>query len=255
MQVLNREAPWDQFDSRSYVDHNYRILRTDDEEIIRTVRKYFAEHFRGHTGPPVSGIDVGAGANLYPALAMLPWCEEITLYERSRTNVTWLSQQADCFGPDWDQFWEALLDDERSHPPLDTSYAQVLDPRAKFASSVRVELGDLFDLEDRRWGVGTMFFVAESMSSVRHEFEGAVARFLRALAPGAPFAAAFMENSRGYEVGDLSFPAYPVDKIQVRDCLEKDAEGVRITEIGIPGDPLRDGYTGMLLACGRRAAS
>ncbi|MCF2528484.1 SCO2525 family SAM-dependent methyltransferase [Yinghuangia soli] len=254
--TLNREAPWDRFDSRSYLDHNYRTLREDDRQIIAAVRDHFAACFPGGRPAGLKGIDVGAGANLYPALSMLPWCDEILLYERAQTNVTWLRGQIAEYGAGWDQFWSVLS--------ADAGYQAVGDPRACFRERAEVRQGDLFDLAEERggaaaerWDIGTMFFVAESMSTVRHEFEEAVAKFLGCLNPGAPFAAAFMENSSGYEVAGQKFPAYPVDRNQVGESLVKyvDPTATTIIEIPIPGRRLRTGYTGMLLACGRSASN
>jgi hypothetical protein len=240
----NSEAPWDSFDSLAYLEHNYRTLRDDDRQILLAVREYFARHFREHPGPPVPGIDVGAGTNLYPALAMLPWCSEITLLERSAGNVAWLEQQTADYAPNWDAFWQLLAEDP--------AYADAVpDPRSRLRRLARVEKGDLFNLAAGRWGIGTMFFVAESLSTAPDEFETAVGRFLGALTPGAPFAAAFMENSKGYDVGTLRFPACPVNEADVRACLVEKAAEVSVRRIEIPGEPLREGYTGMLLAWGR----
>lgn len=249
---LNSEAPWDSFDPAAYIDHNYGHLRSDDAKILEVVRKHFSDHFRGRPdkrGEEVRGIDVGAGANLYPALSMLPWCDEITLFERSAANVEYLIGQREGYDGHWDQFWDALC--------AQAAYGErVKDPRDAFRRAVRVERGNLFDLHDRpaHWSVGTMFFVAESMSTSYEEFETGVERFMRALAPGAPFAAAFMEGSLGYNVGEHSFPACSVTETEVRKSLSVFAEGeVEITPIGMPGGALRPGYEGMIVACGRRS--
>lgn len=241
--VLNREAPWDFFDSLSYFDHNYSELRDDDREIVTIVRDFFADHFRSPPVPRLRGIDVGAGTNLYPALTLLPWCSEILLYERAPTNVAWLRGQIDHLGANWAPFWDVLCASD--------SYRDLGNPAAALHSTAVVKPGDLFELPSNQWEIGTMFFVAESMSNHRDEFEEAVARFLGALVPDAPFAIAFMENSLGYTVGDRDFPAYPVTETDVRRCLDKYAKH-DVTRIAIPGKPVRDGYTGMLVACGRR---
>jgi NNMT/PNMT/TEMT family protein len=247
---LNADAPWDAFDPSAYIDHNYRFLRPDDEEILQIVRDHFSDHFRDRPadpGTPLLGIDVGAGANLYPALAMLPWCTGITLFERSAANVDYLIGQRPHYDQNWDQFWEVLRKED--------AYARLPDPRRRFREVVRVKDGDLFDLDRHagRWSMGTMFFVAESMSTSHEEFETGVERFLRALAPGAPFAAAFMEGSLGYKVGGQHFPACSVTAGQVRDALVPHSDGtVDIVQIGMPGGPLRPGYEGMIVACGRR---
>ncbi|WP_329174756.1 SCO2525 family SAM-dependent methyltransferase [Streptomyces sp. NBC_01477] len=251
---LNSEAPWDAFDPAAYVDHNYGSLRSDDAKILEIVRKHFADHFRDspdHGGERLRGIDVGAGANLYPALSMLPWCGEITLFETSTANVAYLNDQRVSYDPHWDQFWAALCEQ-------DVYARRVADPRADFRRAVTVERGNLFDLRRRPagWQIGTMFFVAESMSTSEAEFFLAVERFMEALAPGAPFAAAFMEGSLGYKVGEHSFPACSVSAADVRKSLSPFAEGeeVAITPIGMPGGALREGYEGMIVACGRRGS-
>lgn len=251
---LNSEAPWDAFDPAAYVDHNYGSLRSDDAKIIEIVRAHFADHFRRTRdggGQRLRGIDVGAGANLYPALSMLPWCDEITLFETSASNVAYLNGQCASYDPHWDQFWAALCEQ-------DVYARRVADPRADFRKAVAVERGNLFDLQDRpgHWQIGTMFFVAESMSTSDEEFFLAVERFMHALAPGAPFAAAFMEGSQGYRVGEHFFPACSVSETEVHKSLSPYAEGevVAITAIGMPGGALREGYDGMIVACGRRAS-
>jgi hypothetical protein len=256
---LNAEASWDLFDSHAYVDHNYRFLRSDDAQILHIVRDHFSDYFRqkpgdpGSPGSPVLGIDVGAGANLYPALSMLPWCDTITLFERSATNVKYLEGQRPHYDAHWNEFWDVLREkDAYRDLPHDE------DPRARFRRTVEVEQGDLFSL-DRfrgRWSMGTMFFVAESMSTSYQEFATGVERFMRALAPGAPFAAAFMEGSQGYKVGDRFFPACSVTETEVLAALAPYAEkDVRITPIGMPGGALRPGYEGMIVACGRRGSA
>lgn len=249
---LNSDAPWDAFDPQAYVDHNYGRLRSDDAKILEVVRKHFADHFRDTldaTGARLRGIDVGPGANLYPSMSMLPWCETITLYEHSAANVGYLRGQRESYDAHWDQFWDALCEQE--------VYARrVADPRAAFARAARIEQGNLFDLGERseRWQIGTMFFVAESLSTSEAEFLLAVERFMRVLEPGAPFAAAFMEGSLGYQVGDTLFPACSVTTADVRRSLSPFAEGedVAITPVGMPGGALREGYEGMIVACGRR---
>ena len=72
--------------------------------------------------------------------------------------------------------------------------------------------GNLFDLPTDRFHVGTMFFVAESITEQADEFELALRAFTRSLKRGAPFAAAFMRNSTGYTVNDRDFPALRVDR-------------------------------------------
>src|SRR5215813_2214758 len=92
---LNGEVDWSAFDSEAYFAHNYRTLRDDDREIMKIVRDWFVT---AAIGPEAVGVDVGTGTNLYPALAMLPFCSRLELRELSPPNVAWLKKQIASFG-------------------------------------------------------------------------------------------------------------------------------------------------------------
>jgi hypothetical protein len=235
----NAEVPWDDFDPEWYVDHNYGRLRDDDRWILQQVRDFFAvaiDHPLDH------GIDVGSGPNLYPSLAMLPFCRGITLLERSRSNVTWLNREIARYSPSWDEFWQLLEQVPAYHE---------VDPRRALRDRARVETGDLFTLGCGQWDVGTMFFVAESVTARLDEFRRGVHRFIRALKPGAPFAAAFMKNSTGFEVGGHTFPAVRVDEGDIAQCLSDLRCDIQELAAIRSVTPLRSGYDGMILVLGR----
>ena len=246
--VHNADFPWDSFDSESYFDHNYRSVRHDDRQILEFVRDYFAD---AKIPAGSRGIDVGTGPNLYPALAMLPFCEAVELYEFSAHNIDWLRHQRATGWPSWD---EGLRDFWKLYSARSEYGACGEDPRDLLRRRTKVVQGSVFDLKceaGERFAVGTMFFVAESLSSDRFEFELAVERFLGAFDRGAPFAAAFMEESKGYEVDGMRFPATAVNASDVRYVLERWATDVELKRIGIDGAPLREGYSGMIIAVGR----
>ena len=257
--VFNEDFPWDSFDSEWYHGLNYANLRSDDREILCIVRDFFAEaHAQDKPQVAWGGIDVGAGANLYPSLCMLPFCERIRLHEFSATNVAWLKKEiGGGFRSTWDPFWEALAERE--------AYAQVPDPRERLQRVADVRQDSVFALPDRdeggprdvfnglpsrAWDVGTMFFGAESMTTDIAEFRVAMRRFMHALRPGAPFAAAFMMDSKGYTVGEVEFPAVAIKEHDVTECLEGLAYGVEVQVTGLEAT-LRKGYGGMIVATGR----
>ncbi|MGW1541362.1 SCO2525 family SAM-dependent methyltransferase [Streptomyces sp. NPDC002309] len=248
VQKLNEEVPWDDFDPGAYISHNYLEMQAVDKEIVSRVRDHFSDHFGGG-GRVATGIDVGAGPNLYPALAMLPWCDRITLLERSSRNLEYLRGQYADYDQHWDQFWEVLCED-RAYAGLDVT------PRVRFKEAVHPpEPGSLFDLcaDTRRWDLGTMFFVAESITTSIDEFRRGVFCFMSALKPGAPFAAAFMEHSQGYRVGEVDFPATrEIDEVEVETALGGFTQDAKMYRLANPRDLVRDGYTGMILVCGRR---
>jgi len=234
----NEQFPWDSFDSEWYLDHNYGTLRDDDRQILQRLGEFFNGVGRDHLG---HAVDVGTGSNLYPLLAVLPLCGRVTLWERAKTNCDWLRREIIKYSGVWDPYWEEL-----TNWPL---YQSMQDPRWPVSERTRVERGSLFNLPRDAYDIGTMFFVAESITERVDEFERATRCFLRSLRPNAPFAAAFMLQSRGYEVNGVHFPAVAITEDHVQECLS--VEGVRratLAEIKTES-PLRDGV-GMMLVTG-----
>ncbi|NUT34163.1 MAG: methyltransferase [Hamadaea sp.] len=250
----NAHYVWDAFNPDSYFAHNYESLRDDDRALLEGVRDFFAGVADTREIAPGSlrGLDIGPGANLYPSLAMLPFCRSLTLREFSAANVRWLDAEiSGSYGPSWDAFWDVL----QGRP----QWKAIEDPRAVLKARSHVGQGSIFDLRDAARGgeafeIGTMFFVAESLTRRRSEFDDAVRRFVDALVPDAPFACAFMKQSRGYRVDDRAFPAVAIGADDVTECLASVAYDVdvRVIELSESGDPLRDGYEGMILATGYR---
>jgi hypothetical protein len=239
--LSNAEAPWDEFDSQWYLDHNYGKIHPDDRAVISRVGSFFATRAIGRKR---HAIDVGSGTNLYPALASLPVAQSITLWEYSASNVRWLEHGVRPYGQLWDPFWEAL----RESAPM---YRRFQRPRAVLPVIAKVEKASVFALPEGLWELGTMFFVAESITGIPAEFELATRNFVTALRPGAPFAAAFIRNSRGYHVRDLRFPAVAVTEHEVKRVLRPYADELTVEHVA-PGQAFRDGWDGMVLALGTR---
>lgn len=248
----NRDVAWDSFDPIAYWQHNYQSFRRDDRSILRLVGKHFQGHFGNRPPAGRTGLDVGSGANLYPALAMLPWCEKIVLTDHSAANVAWLRQAIAQLPPSWEPFWSELVGTARYRPADFAAARQLLAARGE------VRRRSVFASDDGiRYDLGTMFFVAESMTNYPEEFEEATTRFLAALRPAAPFAAAFMDSSEGYLVADRSFPAVKsVTVDRVRAVLTGLGADATVTKIHVLAeDPLREGYDGMIVAVGTVAGA
>lgn len=251
----NDSYPWERFDSEGYLAHNYARLHEDDRQIIEKVREFFSRHpvtkrerWRLTGGAQLSGLDIGSGTNLYPAFAMLPYCRRITLMDYADTNVGWLRRNVPAYGANWDAFWESFAKNRH--------YRWLREPRRQLARRGEVRKGSIFELGQGEYDLGTMFFVAESISADHVEFQHAIGGFLRSLRPGAPFAAAFMENSLGYEVGGMPFPAVRITEEEVRIATKGLVEEpLTVHRFHAEGNPLRDGYTGMLLALGTTIAT
>jgi hypothetical protein len=259
--ALSTVPNWDAFQPEVYWKKNYAFLRGDDRRFIERLRTLFGtEAMKARPGTaPRRGIDVGSGANLYPALAMLPLCDDITLLEYGAKNCEWLRGEVARYSTYWDPYWKLLREHE--------AYAEIgSTARRRLTRVAQVKQGSLFDLptwDGPKFDVGTMFFVAESITDQETRFYEALDAFVSALVPGAPFAAAFMRNSSGYVVDDQAFPALKIDENHVAEYLKRIAPDVVVEAVDDRGrfdnDPgvdkrptrkLRHGYDGMILALG-----
>jgi hypothetical protein len=249
----NNEVAWGDFEAAAYFADNYRRLRDDDRTIIRVVANFFSDSFTRTQDPSRGvGVDVGSGANLYPALTMVPWCDRVVLTDVAQDNIDWLrANLAPDAAPapsawEWQDFWDV----QAGFP----GYSGLGNVRSLLAARCEVRRLSVFDLPAAAFDVGTMFFVAESVTACLAEFETAVGMFVRALRPASPFAAAFMAGSKGYDVSGRHFPAVDVDASRVDALLAALATRTTVTTIPVPpGDRLRDGYRGMVIAVGTTA--
>lgn len=251
--VQNAHPAWHTLSSDDYWSHNYNALQAEDREIIRRVSQFFIQAFYGNTSGRAErrGVDVGSGTNLYPALMMLPWAENLQLTDYSVGNINWLRAHvaSDSTPWTWGPFWHELAEAE--------GYNQIGEPRKELRLACLdkpeypgIEQCSLFDLPTAKWDLGTMFFVAESMTEDPNEFHKALGSFLGALKPGAPFATTFMAESNGYPVGDIWYPAFSVTADDVRRHFTE--LGAHDLTVELPETPhrVRDGYTGMIVATG-----
>lgn len=240
--VNNAECPWDLFDSESYQQRNYATLHELDQIIIPRLARFFESQ---KLGGGLRAIDVGPGTNLYPAMSMLPFARSITLWEHSAANVAWLQEEIGGYRESWNEFWQALVVSSDRYRAIDK-------PSVLLNEVAEVRKGSIFSLEEGQWDLGTMFFVAESITGMRDECATATTRFVRSLKPGAPFAATFMENSRGYVVGGHNFPAVAITEADVQLLLRDVARDITLHPIR-SSHLFRHGYDGMMLVTGVRS--
>ncbi|GIH07287.1 hypothetical protein Rhe02_53540 [Rhizocola hellebori] len=240
--MRNADARWDAFTPDAYKGLHYSKIRPDDRAILELVRDFFTQ---ADIQPGAHGIDAGSGPNLYPALSMLPFCSEITMLDISRSNVDWLQRQRLKPDRSWQQFWDVLT--------YETVYQELGDYKRRLLHNTVVKRGSLFDLPSCRYHVGTMFFVAESLSNDFAEFLHAVKSFIGSLRRSAPFAIAFMRGSEGYTVETVDFPAVAIDDVDVKNCLEEVAAQINSVVDIAKMHEFRKGFDGMLLATGRAA--
>jgi hypothetical protein len=244
LRVPNEAALWSEFDADGYWKINYATLLPEDAEIIRFASEFLIEARSGR--PAVrEAVDVGSGTNLYPALLMVPWARRIVLTEYAVANIDWLAANlADAPGDwSWQPFWDLV----RDLP----GYRDVDQPRRRLAAAHELRHLSVFDLPARAWDLGTMFFVADGMTTDEAEFEDAVRRFLGALTVDAPFLMTFMTGSDGYDVSGIRFPGVRL----TADYLEELVSRLPVTETRFLRTdnsvrPVRPDYDAMILVAG-----
>jgi NNMT/PNMT/TEMT family len=242
--VPNEAAPWSDFNAEVYWQDNYKFVFPEDAQIIRQAAHFMIEACAGRPAVP-RAVDVGAGANLYPALLMLPWAEHIVFTEFASANIAWLNANlTDSPGEwRWQPFWDLLADLP--------GYRDIAQPRQRLAARREIRALSIFDLPAYAWDLGSMFFVADGMTTDEAEFEHAVGSFIGALKPGAPFMMAFMESSAGYAVSGIKFPAVKVTPQSLAELLTgMPVTGIDVLRTDKSARPLRPGYDAMLLVTG-----
>ncbi len=239
----NSEFNWDVFDPNKYLSNNYESVHKSDAEILTILASFWR---RFPIGKRTKMVDVGTGSNLYPILAALPYVSEIDCWEFGLQNILWLEREIskEKIEPCWQQFI-TLLEKE-------TAVYSNIDWHDMLSHKVRPVQGSIFDLPKNNWDVATMFFCAESITRDIAEFEEAMRCFIDSIKDGGQFFAAFMENSQGYKVGDVDFPAIALNEEMLAVVLEKLKCDATTIKIGIHGRALRKGYSGMLLAYGSK---
>jgi hypothetical protein len=246
--IRNDAVAWSDFGADEYWKINYASVLPEDAEIIQCASKFLIESCGARLGCK-RAVDVGAGTNLYPALLMLPWAERIVFTEYASPNILWLSENlAQAPGEwRWQPFWDLVADQP--------GYRDVEQPRRRLAAVHEIRTLSIFDLPSRTWDLGSMFFVADGMTSDEAEFESAVRSFLNSLMPDSPFIMAFMESSTGYDVDGVRYPAVKMTQTSL-DALLANLPVTRTSILRTDNSirKLRPGYDAMLLATGFVAA-
>src|ERR1700684_2411268 len=107
--MRNDAVQWSDFDAAEYWKINYASVLPEDAEIIQCASKFLIEAC-GEPTRSKRAVDVGAGANLYPSLLMLPWAERIVFTEYASPNIHWLIESlTDAPGEwQWQPFWDLV---------------------------------------------------------------------------------------------------------------------------------------------------
>lgn len=240
--LRNRDADWDAWPVADYLAENYRRLHRADEAVID-------HHSAVYAAIPAGSLDrtveVGAGPNLYPLAMAAAASRLVHAVEPSAASVAYLrGQLRDGPDPTWDPFYARC---RRRNPALPPSLAQAL-------SRVRVTRADAFALPEGRYALGSMNFVAESVTEDRAEFAAFCGAFARAVRPGGHLVASFMENMGRYSIsGGREWPGVPVDSEKISEAFAPYTVDLVVRRIDADPDLPDWGYTGMVLLSARRA--
>lgn len=228
---------WEQFNPVKYVSSNYRRIHDEDRQIL----KLLVHLYERNLTPGRRCLDVGTGPNLYPIILLLPYALFIDCLEFSKRNVTFLNDSIHTPQAHWYSFL-------RSMKAKCANYSFNL--KEELTNKVRIHKGSIIDNKKGGYDVVSMFFCAESITNNSAEFVRVCNKFVQAARSGGALVAAFMERSSGYRIGKIDFPAYPVDAILLKLVFGPLCNKLKIHHIKKAKDPLRDGYTGMLLLTG-----
>ncbi len=231
---------WVDFPASVYAEQNYKIVHEEDRLILERLAAFYS------TIPAVGPIlDLGTGANMYPILAMLPKMGIISCNEPAGANVLYLKRQSKVLDPMWWQYWR-LLQEFQPETYKDINVQEALRRR------MLVWQDGYDNLAENYYKLASMFFCAESITSYKWRFEEVCKAFVGSLVPGGYFAAAFMENSEGWDVSGRSYPAIVVTPDIIRDLFQQWSDDAVVEHIPVAASPLREGYTGMVFITGTR---
>ncbi len=207
MRRRNRQYNWDEFNPDRYHEHNYMEIEPMDDEVLGDLDEFYRKE-----KPSGLFLEIGAGPNMYPILAALPYADQIDVWELGGQNVNYLRRQVEEMDPSWQKWMDKLreLNPER--------YGQV-DFQKQLQQKMRVIQGNIFDLPEKKYDSISMHSVAESLTKVPHQFRKAVTKFTAAGKPGSTLVASFVANSRGYNTPGRNFPAVAIETWDVVKIL------------------------------------
>ncbi len=236
--LRNGDVAWNDFDTEGYVTDNYATLHDFDRHIITALSPYY------RSLAPRSlarSLDVGTGPNLYPVMLVAAASRRQEVFERGARNVAYLRRACrEGADPAWAPFWRLC---RQLNPALPTELDDVL-------RGLAVHQGDAFHLPPGRYGLVSMFFMAESVTGNRDEFEQLCHRFALAAAPGGHLVAAFMAGMPEYELGVQTLPSFGLDRHTLEAVMQPVTRQLRVRQL--PADPtLPYRHDGVLLLTAR----
>jgi NNMT/PNMT/TEMT family len=240
------EHDFSTIDPDAYFAHYYEEPHPDDDVALRLACAAIRE---SEPPGPLSCIDVGTGANLYPLFAALPRAASLTAWEYAKPNVDWLKNElaSSEMRPQWQHFLQVVNDSY----PADMRLSA--DAFTALRTKTTVHQGSIFDLPERAWDVATMFFCAEAVTDKQAEFDRACGCFARCVRVGGALVAAFLLNSKSYVLDGRRYSVMTLTEESLMRTFAGLTTELKLQKIGVVEKEVRSGYTGMALLTGKSA--
>jgi hypothetical protein len=240
----NADYRWSEFDAEAYFQHYYGESHPDDDAVVRCAVAALKRAL-----PPGNGldvVDVGTGPNLIPLFCALPRAARLTAWEYAPSNIAWLGAELarDDMRPQWQHSWAVTREAYLPEFVLADNPLPIL--RAKTV----LQRGSIFELPERNWDAGTMFFCAESITGRQDEFERACAAYARCVKSGGTLAAAFLVGTSRYIISGRQFPILCLTAEAIESTFARHATDVSAERIGMVDREIRSGYSGFVFLTG-----
>jgi hypothetical protein len=242
---------WSDFECEEYVQRNYfREILIEDQSIIKRCIERLEQLASAITID--NYIDIGAGPNLYPSLLVTPWVQakgNIFLADYAASNLAYLRKSLDRRARsivlnDWRQFEHFMV--EVGGAPYQGVIGRLCD-RAK------VQFGDVFKMSTNQYDCVSAFFVAESITDDRAQFQRATNTLIQSIRSGGIFVIAHMLGSIGWHAGlSTKFPAVNLSVAEIKEAYaEQKSVSLDYFSHGSQTGA-RHGYDGMVLVIGQK---
>lgn len=229
------DIDWKLFDPEQYVKDNYDYLHDEDRQILDILIPYYSNLPSANRA-----IEVGVGPNLYPLMLMLPKVSHIEAIDPNPRNISYLEHSLTFPDKNWQIFWEYISKSQS------TKWINKLKVKLTISKKTIENLGA------NKYDLASTNFVLESITSSITEFNLLCKQFVGLIKPGGHGIATFMENSSGYSIGGISFPAVKINEEIIKSIFNPLLSKLVVTHINPSTTTLRPGYTGMLVLTGQK---
>ena len=194
-------------------------------------------------------LEVGGGPTIYQLISAGNRVEEIIFSEYLDANRNEIKKWVhdDPVVPIWDIYFEHVLGLEKTSTSKTDIERRKTSLRQKIKDIVRCDLFNKNPLQPetyRDFDVISVNFCPESITDNEEDFLTSVQNFTSLLKRNGLLVMCLLKNASRYKVGDLHFPAYPVDEAYISDTLKRFSYN-EITIRSVPAE-CDSGYEGLI---------